>query len=58
LPDLEPSDFSLFATVRRLEHASMTNDKKSFEELHTILTAIPGKELEILFEAWSDAFAM
>jgi hypothetical protein len=52
-PDLAPSDFDLFPTVKeRLEHAGITDEDQLFEEFHTILRSVPGEELEGVFEAW------
>jgi hypothetical protein len=51
--DSAPSDFYLFPTVNeRFEYAGITNDKELFEELYTIVRAIPSDELESVFEAW------
>jgi hypothetical protein len=52
-PDLAPSDFYLFLTIKEgLKHAGITDEEQLFEKLHTILRSIPGEELERVFEAW------
>jgi hypothetical protein len=54
-PDPAPSDFYFFPTVKeRLEQSGITDEDQLFKELHTILTSIPGEEMERAFEAWRE----
>jgi hypothetical protein len=52
-PDLAPSDFYLFGTVKQeLENLSLTDDEQFFEALDTILLSISPDQLKRAFEAW------
>jgi hypothetical protein len=54
-PDLAPSDFSLFSTVKnRLEKTNTVDGDDLFEQLSEMLPAIPIDELEPVFTAWID----
>jgi hypothetical protein len=52
-PDLAPSDFYLFDTVKeKLEHEGITDEDQLFDMLMEILRSIRGKELIRVFETW------
>jgi hypothetical protein len=43
----------LFGTGKgRLEQVRITEPDELFEELHSILGSIPGRELEAVFQTW------
>jgi transposase len=52
-PDLAPSDFYLFGTVKqRLQQAQFSEEDDFFEELDTILMSISKDELMKVFQSW------
>jgi hypothetical protein len=52
-PDLAPSDFYLFDTVKKkLKYEGITDEDQFSEVLVKILKAIPGEELVAVFETW------
>jgi hypothetical protein len=52
-PDLAPSDFDLFGTVKsRLEQIQASDADDFFEQLEEILSSISVEELERVFAAW------
>jgi hypothetical protein len=54
-PDLAPSDFYLFGTVKnRLEQIQASDADDFFEQLTEILNSISPEELERVFAAWID----
>jgi hypothetical protein len=54
-PDLAPSDFYLFGTVKnRLEQIQASDADDFFEQLQEILSSISVEELERVFAAWID----
>jgi hypothetical protein len=58
-PDLAPSDFYLFGTVKeKLEHDGITDEDQLFEVLVEILRSIPGEQLVAVFEAWLERVRM
>jgi hypothetical protein len=51
-PDLAPSDFYLFPTVKeRLERAHVADEDEFFESLQGILRGIDQEELNRMFQA-------
>jgi hypothetical protein len=54
-PDLAPSDFYLFGTVKnQLEHIQLSEHDDFFEKLYEILQSIPKEELARVFTAWRE----
>jgi hypothetical protein len=52
-PDLAPSDFYLFQTVKeKLKDIEMVNEDNSFYRLQELLNDIPIHELRKVFSAW------
>jgi hypothetical protein len=52
-PDLAPSDFYLFLTVKeKLERTQMADEDQFFESLEAILRCIDQEELNTVFQAW------
>jgi transposase len=52
-PDLAPSDFYLFPTVKeKLERTQVADEDQFFESLQAILRGIDQEELNRLFQAW------
>jgi hypothetical protein len=52
-PDLAPSDFYLFPTVKKkLERTQMADEDQFFESLEAILRGIDQEELNRVFQAW------
>jgi hypothetical protein len=52
-PDLAPSDFYLFPTVKeRLKDIEIVDEEDLFNRLKEILNEIPRKELDTVFGAW------
>jgi hypothetical protein len=52
-PDLAPSDFYLFPTVKeRLERIQPADEDQFFESLQEILNGLDHEELNAVFQAW------
>jgi hypothetical protein len=52
-PDLAPSDFYLFPTVKgKLQRTQVADEDQFFESLHAILRAIDQEKLNRVFLAW------
>jgi hypothetical protein len=52
-PDLAPSDFYLFPTVKeRLEGIQLADEDQFFESLQEILNGLDHEELNAIFRAW------
>jgi hypothetical protein len=52
-PDLAPSDFYLFPTVKeKLERTQLDDEDQFFESLEAILRGIDQEELNRVFHAW------
>jgi hypothetical protein len=51
-PDLAPSDFDLFPTMKeKLERTQVTDEEQFFESLQAMLTALDREELNRVFQA-------
>jgi hypothetical protein len=51
LPDVAPSDFYLFLTVKKLEWIQVADEDQSFECLQEILMSIDQEKLNGIFQA-------